>query len=153
MKNIALQANIDVSSFSLRKSKITSGIIYCVFDGLCYPSDDWYDAPILILSWWITSYEKFKYSSSCEFIFMEGDISIKMEKIENKVKISLFDNGQCDGEYDYTDFDYLMCLIKNALSSAAEAIVSSSWEHGDRETREYATIEKWLKDNKPSGNE
>lgn len=69
----------------------TNFLIHWKFDQVSFPSETWYDAPMIILSWWTRELHELRLGEASEasLLFMEGSYEVKLVRF-SKTQISLY---------------------------------------------------------------
>ncbi|WP_420593752.1 hypothetical protein [Deinococcus sp.] len=148
----AVKVNIKKISKSLDKSQFSQAYINWEVDGKYYPSVDWIDSGIIIISWWSQRLQLLVSGArQVDFSFMEGSYEIIAEHtLFNHIKLMTEEGdhlGNCslyelasaikDGAeklsntIDYKDGDIFKNFqeIVSSLESSLETIVKSVRKH------------------------
>ena len=66
---------LNVSTLRVNEeSKRVTGQIWWEVEGACFPDEDWWDNPIILLDWWLNALVSVVHlgEETCQFSFMEG---------------------------------------------------------------------------------
>ncbi len=110
---------INKNSFNQSKKGNITSIIYFQHENFFFPEKDWSDFVVVILYWWNKNINYLNENGS-ELEFMDGDFSIKIEHLSNKmIRMYFFDNGKIVYELDFSK-----SKLKNKIQEITKAVVN-----------------------------
>lgn len=135
----SFRIHIEVDTFGPRTSGVTSGVIYFDVGGTFFPARNWWDAPIVILAWWIDNLSKWTCDREIVFDFMEGDRSIVVSCNSEPGRIQFFRDGSCMDTIRLEEPDLFLSMIASELERCA-ALVLDAGIFGMAEVSEFELI-------------
>ena len=87
-----LRIVVDPSSFAEAAGGTVAGRLHIESDDLCFPDDDWWDFPLVVLGWWLTAIRS-AGGDDFELRFMDGPFRVDCSRAADRVQFVFVRDG------------------------------------------------------------
>lgn len=113
---------VDPSSLTQAAGGAVAGQLHVETDDLCFPDDGWWDFPLVVLGWWLTTLRTAS-ASDFELRFMDGPFRINCSRRDDRVEFVCVRGGAA-GDTEVGWGSATATEMDAGIDAAARAVVA-----------------------------
>lgn len=127
-----LEIDLRLDTLELTNSEAIAGVVYFSVAGVDFPDGNWYDFPVVVLTWWIDALRKRVDGAPVGFEFMEGPYALQVQENAEALHVQGLRNGSpVLSMTTGGDCESLQMTILKAATALARACQERGWMTDD----------------------